>query len=114
MNDTTSLLPDLGQATGLAWLHELPRLVSPFYLPQLDEKPQDPLFERVATARQEDDAESRLSPSIFPLNTVRICEGAYQTASLVGSEELWLGVATSHNVNAIKARCFASNSHFLT
>jgi hypothetical protein len=110
-------LPDLDQATALTRLHGLPRLTSPFTLPPLDEKPQDPIFERMATSRQENDseqAELRLSPTIFPVNTIRICEDAYQAASLVSSEELWLSAATSHNIDAIKARRSASNPHPLT
>lgn len=107
MNNAFFPLPDLEEAATPARLQELPKLIHSFHLPLLDDKPQDPILERVAATRQEDDsqqAELRLSPVIFPLSTIRICEDAYRPASSVSSEGLWLNAATSTDGDSMKAR----------
>lgn len=99
-------LPDLEQATVPARLQELPRLIPSFVLPSLDDKPQDPILERVAATGQEETsgrADLSFSPIITPLNTARIPENTYQSASSVSSEEIWLN-ATSIDVDSLKAR----------
>lgn len=92
-------LPDVDAASSPRFYSSFASLVSPFTFQPLEDKPQDPIFERLSAARQLEsldlDAQSPLVLSALPTKLPDYATNYEDDSSSIDS--LWLQAATSRD-----------------